>query len=72
MNLLANGLDGFDAATRDIVNPHVTWLAPDSAIVMYTSTGVGGPSRSVLTSTVWTRRDGKWLAAHHQETDLGQ
>jgi hypothetical protein len=72
---LVDGLDSFSIGKWEIVNPHVTWLGTDSAILLYAWTGTGtfqnrplAPTR--LASTVWTRRNGKWLAVHHQETDL--
>ena len=75
LNLLANGLDGFRATKVDIVNPHVTRLDESSAIVIYSWIGTGTSQdrplpQTTIASTVWTRRDGKWLAAHHQETEL--
>jgi len=27
---------------------------------------------TALASTAWMKRDGKWIAAHHQETDLAR
>jgi len=75
VNLLANRLDAFHLSKWDVVNPHVTSLGDDSAVVLYvwTVTGTYGnqplPS-TMLASTVWTRRDGKWLAVHHQDTEL--
>ena len=75
MKLLADGLGGFKLSKWDIVNPHVTWLADDSAIVLYAWKGPGTfgdqpVAPTTLASTAWTRRNGKWLAAHHQETEL--
>ena len=75
LNLLVNGLDSFNITEWDIVNPHVTWLDTDSAVLLYVWRGAGTldnqPLASTsLASTVWTRRNGKWLAVHHQETDL--
>ena len=75
MNLLADGLDGFQLTKWDIVNPRVTRLDEDSAIVVYVWSGAGTfhdqpLAGTTLASTVWTRRNGKWLAAHHQQTDL--
>ena len=74
MDLLANGLDGFKLTKWEIVNPRVTWLGNDSAVVLYAWMGAGTFYDQTLTttlaSTVWTKRNGKWLAAHHQETDL--
>src|SRR6187200_559566 len=75
MNLLADGLLGFDVTKWEIINPHVTRLSEDSAVVIYTWSGTGAfhgqplPA-TTLASTAWTRRDGKWRAAHHQETEL--
>ncbi len=75
MKLLADGLGGFKLSKWDIVNPHVTWLGDDSAIVLYVWKGSGTfgdqpVAPTTLASTAWTRRNGKWLAAHHQETEL--
>jgi len=75
MNLLANGLDAFQLRTWDVLNPRVTRLGEDSAILLYawTVTGTFGdqplPS-TMLSSTAWVRRNGKWLAVHHQDTEL--
>lgn len=73
--LLADGLNAYALTKWDIVNPRVMWLGSDSALVMYAWQGSGtfqnqALSPSTLAVTVWTRRDGKWFAAHHQETDL--
>jgi hypothetical protein len=73
--LLVNGLDAFKVTKWEIVNPHVTRLDAESAVVLYSWTGAGTfgnqPLAPVtLASTVWTRRNGKWQAVHHQETDL--
>jgi hypothetical protein len=75
MKLLVNALEQFELTKWDIVNPHVTWLNEDSAIVVYVWTGAGSfhnqpLASTTLASTVWTRRNGKWLAVHHQQTDL--
>ena len=77
MKLLVNGLDSFQLASWDIVNPHVTRLDENSAIVLYawTRAGTFGDqqlTRTALASTVWTRRSGGWVAAHHQDTDVIQ
>ena len=75
MNLLVNGLDGFQITRWDMVNPHVTRLDENSALVLYAWTGRGRMGnrplpQTTVVSTVWTRRNGNWLAAHHQETAL--
>ena len=77
MNLLADGLGSFKLGKWEIVNPRVTRLGEDSAMVTYAWKGAGtyGDQRlaqTALAVTVWTRRSGKWLAIHHQETDLVQ
>ena len=77
LNLLVNGLDGFKLTRWDIVNPHVTWIDDNSAVVLYVWTGAGTFNEqplpaTMLASTVWARRDGKWLAVHHQRTGLIQ
>lgn len=64
MVLLVDGLDDFQVTRWDIVNPHVTRLDADSAIVLYTWTGTGRfhnqpLAGTMLASTVWTRRNGK-------------
>jgi uncharacterized protein (TIGR02246 family) len=75
MNTMADGLAGLDTATFEIINPAVIRLSDDAALVLYvwsgTSTVQGKPSRtSTLASTAWTKRDGKWRAVHHQQTEL--
>ena len=75
MNLLADGLLGFDVTKWEIINPHVTRLSEDSAVVIYVWSGTGTlhghplPA-TTLASTAWTRHDGTWRAAHHQQTEL--
>jgi hypothetical protein len=75
MERLVNGLEQFELTKRDIVNPRVTWIGEDSAIVRYVWTGTGTlhnqpVASTTLASTVWSRRSGKWLVVHHQQTDL--
>lgn len=77
MKLLADGLDSFQLAKWDIVNPRVVWLSDDSALLTYAWTGngtFGGQplTPTTLASTIWVKRGGKWLAVHHQETDLNK
>ena len=75
MELFVNGLEQIELTKWDIVNPRVKRLDENSAIVLYVWTGRGTfhnqPLASrTLASTAWTKRNGKWLAVHHQETDL--
>jgi hypothetical protein len=75
LHLLVDSLDTFKVTRWDIVNPHVTWIDDNAAVVLYSRTGVGTFGEqplapTTLASTVWIRRGGKWRALHHQETDL--
>ncbi len=77
MNVLADALEQFKVSKWDIINPRVTWLGNDAAVVRYAWTGTGTfhdrPLASTsLASTVWTNRNGKWLAVHHQQTELSK
>jgi hypothetical protein len=77
MKVLADGLPGFEVTNFEIVNPHVIRLTDDSALVVYvwsgTSTLKGQPlPATTLASTAWTKRDGRWRAVHHQQTELVQ
>jgi hypothetical protein len=75
MRQLAEGLEVFKLTKWEIGNPRVTWLSEGSAIVNYTWTGTGTlfdqpmpPMQSAV--TVWTRRNGKWVAVSHQQTEV--
>jgi len=75
MNLLADGLGGFKLGKWEIVNPRVTRAGADAAVVLYVWRGTGTfgdepLAPTTLAATVWTRRNGEWLAIHHQETQL--
>ena len=77
MNLLADGLEGFRLTKWEILNPQLRRLTDDSAIVVYTwtATGTFNGTRlpaTMLASTAWTRRSGRWLAVHHQDTELSK
>jgi ketosteroid isomerase-like protein len=77
----ADMLKTFDAMAKDmkvtswdITNPKVLWADPNTAIVNYTWTGKGTyqgqpmPSPTYAT-TVWTKKNGQWMAVFHQETN---
>jgi len=57
----------------DMLDPKVTWVGADAAIVTYKWVGKGSyqgkpiPS-PVWASTVWSKRGDKWLAVFHQES----
>ena len=75
MNLLVNGLEAFHLSKWEVVNPRVTRIGEDSAVVLYAwrvaGTYGGQPlPPTTLSSTVWVHRGGKWLAVHHQDTEL--
>ena len=75
MRLLVGDLGVFRISKFAIVNPHVSQLDDDSALVIYVRTGEGTFGEqpfapTALASTVWVKRDGSWRAIHHQETDL--
>lgn len=71
---LADGLSPFELPEGGMDNPHVVWTEGNSALVLYLRTGGGRfgerpfPSM-MLASTLWTKRDGKWLAVYHQESE---
>jgi hypothetical protein len=56
-----------------IMNPQVIWIDDKSAVVAYTWMGKGTwmnqpVPETTYASTVWTERNGKWVAVFHQET----
>ena len=57
----------------DILDPKVTWVGADAAVITYKWVGKGTfqgqpiPS-PVWSSTVWSKRDSKWVAVFHQES----
>lgn len=74
MDRLAGGLSPFELPDGGIENPHVVWTEGNSALVLYLRTGGGRfgerPFPSLmLASTLWTKRDGKWVAVYHQESE---
>jgi hypothetical protein len=74
---LAAGLSAFELPKWEIENPHVVWTDGTSALLLYVRAGGGSyASRpfasTMLASTLWTKRGGKWVAVHHQETEMVQ
>jgi hypothetical protein len=66
-------IDQVKLASWHIMNPQVVWINDKSAIVAYTWMGKGTYMNQPLpetmfASTVWTERNGKWVAVFHQET----
>ena len=75
MPLLGDTLDVFRLPTFGGQNLRVMWTDKNSALVVYGRTGGGSfghqtLAENVLVSTVWMKRDGKWIAVHHQESDV--
>ena len=63
MNLLADGLVGFDVTKWEIINPHVTPLTADSAVVTYVWSGTGTLHGQPLPATTSHRRPGHDVTA---------
>lgn len=69
----AKNLDKMKISTWHIMDPKVLWIDDKSAIVTYTWMGKGTYMNepvpdTTIASTVWTERNGKWVAVFHQET----
>jgi len=68
-------MDQLKVTSWHIMDTQVSWVDDKTAIVRYTWMGAGTymgqpfPS-TVYASTVWTERNGKWVAMFHQETPL--
>lgn len=75
MRQFVDGLEQFQVPKWGIENPHVIWSNGSSALLLYVRTGGGqfgdqSFAPMTLASTLWAKRSGKWVAVHHQETDL--
>ena len=61
-------------AKWDITDSKVIWVDANNAVLTYkwvgTGTYQGKPIPSTLSSTVWTKRNGKWTAVFHQESNM--
>jgi hypothetical protein len=74
MGPIAEGLRAFELPKWSIENPHVVWTDGNSALLLYVRTGGGSYDHRpfapmMLASTLWTKRGGKWVAVHHQESE---
>jgi hypothetical protein len=77
VRLLVDSLDVFQLPTFGGQSFHVVWTDSnkESALVLYPRTG-GGTfghqplAETVLVSTIWTKRNGTWVAVHHHESDV--
>jgi hypothetical protein len=75
MGPLADGLRSFELPNWAIENPHVVWADGNAALLLYVRTGGGNfdhrpLAQTTLASTLWTKRSGKWVAVHHQESGV--
>ena len=75
MGSLADGLGQFQVPKWGIENARVIWSDDNAALLSYARTGGGQYGDQsfapvTLASTLWAKRNGKWVAVHHQETDL--
>jgi len=56
----------------DIADPKVLWVDANTGVLMYKwvakGTYQGQPMQSALASTVYNKRNGKWVAVFHQES----
>jgi ketosteroid isomerase-like protein len=71
--MFGDALDQVKLTNSDIENPQVVPVNADTAIVVSVWTGsgtvLGRPFTQKLTSTVWTKRESKWVAVYHHESD---
>jgi len=71
--MFADALDQVKLTNSNIENPQVVPVNADTAIVLSVWTGsgtvLGRPFTQKLASTVWTKRDSKWVAVYHHESD---
>ncbi len=66
-------MDQMKVANWHVMNPQVLWVNDKTAVVAYTWMGKGTYQNQPLpettyASTVWTERNGKWVAVFHQES----
>jgi hypothetical protein len=74
---LATLKSGVVFSSIEIKNPQVRKLSPTSAVIVAhvlikAAAGEQNLSTETLTSTVWVRQDGKWLAQLHTSTTAAQ
>jgi hypothetical protein len=68
-------MDQIKITFSHLMNPQVLWVNDKTAVVAYTWMGSGTfkgqpiPDQT-FASTVWTDRNGKWVAVFHQETPV--
>lgn len=62
------GVQGFDATTVELGDWKAVKFDDDAALVSYTITAKGPQPVKEFHSSVWAKRDGKWLAVYHGGT----
>jgi hypothetical protein len=77
LSRLSDELESFRLPKWGGDNVRVVWTDDDkdTALVLYVRTGGGtfrgqAFGRTTLVSTLWTKRNAKWLAVYHQESEL--
>jgi hypothetical protein len=68
-------MDQMKIASQHTMDMQVTWVDDKTAIVRYTWMGSGTYMGQAIppatyASTVWSERNGKWVAVFHQETPM--
>jgi hypothetical protein len=66
---------GLKITKWDITEPKVIWVDANTAVVTYKWTGTGTYEGKPIppatwASTVWTKKNGKWTALFHQESNI--
>jgi hypothetical protein len=71
--MFGDALDQVKLTNSNLENSQVVPVNADTAIVVSVWTGsgtvLGRPFTQKLTSTVWTKRDSKWVAVYHHESE---
>lgn len=66
-------LSDFPASKFELSDWKTVKLDDDAALVVYTAKFKGGPGMGERHSTIWARRDGKWLCVfHHGGTEVAK
>ena|SRR5207249_353813 len=74
VTMFVEAFDQIKVTRWEIVNPHVLWIDPTTAVVLYAWVGSGSFMNqpfapATIASTVWTKRGDRWVAVYHQESD---
>jgi len=74
VTMFVEAFDQIKVTRWEMVNPHVLWIDPTTAVVLYAWIGSGSFMNqsfapTTIASTVWTKRGDRWVALYHQESD---